>query len=436
MGHHKEWRKIAKKFRRKRIRKKCAIERDEKLREEEKMLKSCPQYQTWLYEQQLLDKFAKEEEERVANEAKLKWEAEERLAQERWRQKQELAKQEAEVREKQQALIREEWEKEQKQKLKEEEKKKLEEERKKEEMDRILAEMDLFISGELRELPSELNVSTETQPGKEICPFFQKVGACRFKTSCSRNHVRPGISKCILMPGFYSHFSLSSSNQAEYDTDISLEYDTHEQYKHFRDFYDDIKDEFLKFGKIDVLKVCSNEEPHLRGNVYVQFREERSAMSAFRGLNGRYYAGKRISVEFVNIPNWNRAICGLQFRKACPKGRVCNFLHVFRNPHGEYTFIDDSKKAAKEKEWKWSDSSDSDDYNRDRHNNKRNRSHERRSRSQDKKNSRHSERSRLREKSRTTERRSHSKEFRKSKARRKKRKKDKYESERMLRNGT
>ena len=70
-------------------------------------------------------------------------------------------------------------------------------------------------------------------------------------------------------------------------------------------------------------------------------------MLAYQTLNTRYYAGRMVQCEFVNIPSWSSAICGKSFhfksiismknlglseRGKCPKGRRCNYLHVFRNP--------------------------------------------------------------------------------------------------------
>lgn len=54
--------------------------------------------------------------------------------------------------------------------------------------------------------------------------------------------------------------------------DISLEYDDEELYQSFKEFYNDVVPEFKKLGTIVQFKVCCNCEPHLRGNVYVQFK--------------------------------------------------------------------------------------------------------------------------------------------------------------------
>lgn len=144
-----------------------------------------------------------------------------------------------------------------------------------------------------------------------------------------------------MFPGLYSHFSLDGAKHTEYDTDVSLEYEYSETYKHFMyvlcrlillinlifnfwllfsnplkinvnfsEFYNDIKYELEKYGKLTQLKVCLNTVAHLRGNVYVSFSSEREALVVYRRFNGRFYAGRPVSVEFIDIPVWKSAICG------------------------------------------------------------------------------------------------------------------------------
>lgn len=44
-------------------------------------------------------------------------------------------------------------------------------------------------------------------------------------------------------------------------------------------------------------------------NDFIQFRDYQ-AMQAYKGLNSRYYAGRMVQLQFVNIPSWSAAICG------------------------------------------------------------------------------------------------------------------------------
>jgi len=56
-----------------------------------------------------------------------------------------------------------------------------------------------------------------------------------------------------------------------YAADLTLEFEESEQYQHFETFYFDVLPEFKSAGCVIQLKVCCNYEPHLRGNVYVQY---------------------------------------------------------------------------------------------------------------------------------------------------------------------
>ncbi|CAN6244712.1 unnamed protein product [Urochloa humidicola] len=60
-------------------------------------------------------------------------------------------------------------------------------------------------------------------------------------------------------------------------------------------------------------------------------------------MNGRYFAGKQITCEFVAVTRWKAAICGEYMRsryKTCSHGVACNFIHCFRNPGGDYEWAD------------------------------------------------------------------------------------------------
>lgn len=77
-----------------------------------------------------------------------------------------------------------------------------------------------------------------------------------------------------------------------------------------RDFYEDVLPEWERIGRISQFKVCCNFEPHLRGNVYIEYESAQDAVKAFKMFHGRYYGGKQINVEFVTIESWKAAICG------------------------------------------------------------------------------------------------------------------------------
>ncbi|CAF1145886.1 unnamed protein product [Adineta ricciae] len=164
------------------------------------------------------------------------------------------------------------------------------------------------------------------------CAFYSKTGVCRYGERCRRAHPKADITNTLLAVNMYSNFEMQYGLDEEYDLDIGLEFEESERYENFKDFYYDVLPEFERFGQVITFKVCSNSEIHLRGNVYIQYETDYQAMLAYRALNTRYYAGRMIQCQFVNIPSWSTAICGLSELGKCPKGRRCNYLHVFRNP--------------------------------------------------------------------------------------------------------
>lgn len=168
------------------------------------------------------------------------------------------------------------------------------------------------------------------------CPFFLKTGACRFGDRCSRRHVHPTSSTTLLIRSMFFTFGMEQAKRDDYDMDACLEHSEEELREHFIEFYHDVLPEFRSVGKVVQFKVSCNYESHLRGNVYVQFETEEQCKDALIKFNGRWYAGRQLHCELCPVTRWKNAICGLFDRQKCPKGKNCNFLHVFRNPGNEF----------------------------------------------------------------------------------------------------
>ncbi|CAD7079949.1 unnamed protein product [Hermetia illucens] len=338
-SHHKAWRKIAKKLRRKRIRQKLAKERDDKIEAENAKLKLDPAYQQWLTDQETLEKFREEVEQREHDEQEELWMRRELLAQKKFRQEKKRQEAAEKAKEEERQRIQKEFEEQQKivqQRIAE--KKRLAEE--KQRRHELLQQRIKEYINEGGELPQELYESADTNPGKELCPFFMKTASCRFGDRCTRNHSRPCVSRILLLPYFFTHIRLEQPAHSEYGSDLSLEFSEAELYQAYDDFFEDVTTELSKYGSIVNFRVCRNSEPHLRGNVFVEFEDDRSSLRAYQVLQGRYYAGKRINVEFCKLVSWKAAICGLSLSRTCPKGANCNYLHIFRNPGNKYNTRD------------------------------------------------------------------------------------------------
>nr|POF20159.1 zinc finger ccch domain-containing protein 5 [Quercus suber] len=235
-----------------------------------------------------------------------------------------------------------------------------------------------------------------TEQDKAHCPFHLKTGACRFGQRCSRVHFYPDKSCTLLIRNMYNGPGLAWEQDEglevckrclhvilkfisrftsmkvhgfgigcgffgwEYWSSLlvmaitlrglkmqaTILHTDEEVEGCYEEFYEDVHTEFLKFGEIVNFKVCRNGAFHLRGNVYVQYKSLDSAVLVYNSINGRYFAGKQISCEFVNVTRWKVAICGEYMKsrfKTCSHGTACNFIHCFRNPGGDYEWADFDK---------------------------------------------------------------------------------------------
>ena len=85
-------------------------------------------------------------------------------------------------------------------------------------------------------------------------------------------------------------------------------------------FYEDWYLELSKFGHIEYrgLNVVDNIGDHMIGHLYVKFTDEEEAADALEQLQGRYYDGILLDVEYSPVTD---------FREACSRSGFCNFLH-------------------------------------------------------------------------------------------------------------
>ncbi|XP_011866151.1 PREDICTED: U2 small nuclear ribonucleoprotein auxiliary factor 35 kDa subunit-related protein 2 [Vollenhovia emeryi] len=329
---HREWRRIARKERRRRIRRLAAQERDANEGRLKAALENNMVYLKFCAEEQKQKEEREEQEQKEHAERERLWLEEEITAQKKWQiLEEQRAKEEQERREKE-MKIHEEFEAIRAVLLKKKEEEKKEREEQLRKQVQLLKEIDNYIDNGVK-TPEALREVSDNQPTKDLCPFFSKTGACRHGNACSKNHHKIFLSKVILIPGFYSHFSLEK-NLAEYDTDVALEFENAEMLRHYHEFFQDVIGELESFGRIKTFKCCCNMEIHLRGNVYIEYYTERDAARAWRSLSGRWYGGKQLNCDFVHMISWRKAICGIA---ECPKGsKFCNFLHTFKNPHNRY----------------------------------------------------------------------------------------------------
>eukprot|EP00579_Thalassiosira_antarctica_P005942 CAMPEP_0201902352 /NCGR_PEP_ID=MMETSP0902-20130614/54911_1 /ASSEMBLY_ACC=CAM_ASM_000551 /TAXON_ID=420261 /ORGANISM="Thalassiosira antarctica, Strain CCMP982" /LENGTH=278 /DNA_ID=CAMNT_0048436351 /DNA_START=92 /DNA_END=926 /DNA_ORIENTATION=- len=217
-----------------------------------------------------------------------------------------------------------------------------------------------------------------TEEDKVNCPFYFKIGACRHADRCSRIHHRPAFSQTILIKHIYRHPTREAELQAaregrsvdgvevdqgkaredflvffeDYFSELSkfgqlealqspelqaaregrsvdgVEVDQGKAREDFLVFFEDYFSELSKFGQLEALHICDNLGDHMIGHVYAKFSEEEEAADALNVMNGRYYNGRKMEVEFSPVTDFREARCRDFDEDTCRRGGFCNFMHI------------------------------------------------------------------------------------------------------------
>lgn len=299
---HKKSRAARQKEKRKKRRQELARLRDAELAQNE-------EEEDPIAEEKRLEEERRMEEERQRLHEE--WLRREEKAQEEFRAKKKKEEAARKRKEEQERKLKAEWEEQQRKEREEEEQRQQEKREREEAVQKMLdqAENELENGGTWQnpEPPTDLRV---LEKDRANCPFYTKTGACRFGDRCSRKHNFPTSSPTLLIKSMFTTFGMEQCRRDDYDPDSSLEYSEEETYQQFLDFYHDVLPEFKNVGKVVQFKVSCNLEPHLRGNVYVQYQSEEDCQAAFSLFNGRWYAGRQLQCEFCPVTRWKMAICG------------------------------------------------------------------------------------------------------------------------------
>lgn len=163
-----------------------------------------------------------------------------------------------------------------------------------------------------------------TEEDKVNCPFYYKIGACRHGDKCSRQHHKPPFSETILIKHMWGNPMCDAvSNTGNFE---SVGKDALQQ--NLDEFYEEVCEEMMKYGKIEDIQVCENLGDHMVGNVYVKYLDEEDSEKALVALTGRYYAGRPMSIEYSPVTDFKEARCRQYDEGNCNRGPYCNFMHI------------------------------------------------------------------------------------------------------------
>lgn len=191
-----------------------------------------------------------------------------------------------------------------------------------------------------------------TEEDRVNCPFYFKIGACRHGDRCSRHHHKPAFSQTVLIKHIYRHpIREAELNAARMGQSVDgIQIDESKAKEDFLSFYEDFYEELSKFGRIEALHICDNLGDHMLGHAYCKFSEEEEAADALNVMNGRYYDGRQMEVEFSPVLDFREARCRDFDEDSCRRGGFCNFMHVKPVPQCLIVDMEDDAEDERKRE--------------------------------------------------------------------------------------
>ncbi|VWU49360.1 splicing factor U2AF small subunit, putative [Hepatocystis sp. ex Piliocolobus tephrosceles] len=168
-----------------------------------------------------------------------------------------------------------------------------------------------------------------TEEDRVNCPFFWKIGACRHGDQCSRSHYKPNSAQTLVIRHMYDNPPMAVAIAEGQIVDDEL---LDKAADHFEEFYEEVFEELMKYGEIEDMVVCDNIGDHIIGNVYIKYTHEDYAEKAIKELNGRFYAGKPLQIEYTPVTDFREARCRQFVDGQCRRGGYCNFMHMKHVP--------------------------------------------------------------------------------------------------------
>ncbi|CCW69765.1 unnamed protein product [Phytomonas sp. Hart1] len=206
--------------------------------------------------------------------------------------------------------------------------------------------------------------------GNDRCLFFSKMGACRHGDNCTKLHIRPSTSPTVLFPMMYPIPFAALDGHIEDRQWSFTQFDKKYLKKHFEHFYKGVWRTFMEYGRIAELRVVSNLNDHLLGNMYVRFDDAAAASRVVKELRDKKtkYNDIIILPELSPVVNFAEACCKEDLEGTCARGGQCNYLHIMKVSRKLLESLE--KKQAKY--WKKKEKHDKED--RKRHHGTRSRS--------------------------------------------------------------
>lgn len=121
-----------------------------------------------------------------------------------------------------------------------------------------------------------------------------------------------------------------------------------------------------RFGQLEEFHVVGNLGEHMLGNVYLKYSSEEEAERALKALNGRWYAGRQLTVEYSPVSDFRESRCRQYDEETCNRSNFCNFIHMRPLPSVIRKELDRIRSRARRRRSRSRSRSRSRDRDRDR----------------------------------------------------------------------
>lgn len=157
---------------------------------------------------------------------------------------------------------------------------------------------------------------------RHFCVQYEKIGICIHGDLCFGIHREFTFPHVVILHHIYPNpdffFYCLGEKKSPINEDLRMSI--------FDAFYYDLYAECSQFGQVLDIIVAQNVSLHLAGTAWILFQDSDSCIAAYKALNNRFYAGRRIHASLWDTHKLSTIICEPS-RGNCSCNGYCGFVH-------------------------------------------------------------------------------------------------------------
>ena len=157
---------------------------------------------------------------------------------------------------------------------------------------------------------------------RHFCVQYEKIGVCMRGELCFCIHRDFTFPHVVILHHIYPNpdffYTVLGEKKSPIDEDLKMSL--------FDAFYYDLFAECSQFGLVLDIIVSQNIHYLLSGNAWILYQDSDSCIAAYKALNNRYYAGRKIHATLWDTHKLSTIICEPS-RGNCSYTGYCDFVH-------------------------------------------------------------------------------------------------------------